>query len=296
MVDIDSISDLLCNIREAMRSHFYPKEESDARYAAKEHSHLIDDELDANSGNPVSNHALTPIINGKADSEHSHDIDDVTDLQTELDSKSDEGHKHNVSQVNGLQSLLDGKAPNNHTHPVDSSLSNISANPVQNKVINNALADKAPSSHTHSISQVTNLQSSLDNKAGLDPASQQNKGLMSASDKVRLDGMATGATKNKRGVAIIVTSPADSSNQPLIRVSKGTQLSVKVVNAESGTGIPNVSISWAINGVVHTEQVDGTGVRKITINLEYGMHNIFFSFNGTDMYLPVYKPVMLEVV
>lgn len=44
---------------------------------------------------------------------------------------------------------------------VDSSLSSTSINPVQNKVINNALSGKANSSHTHSIGDVTNLQSKL---------------------------------------------------------------------------------------------------------------------------------------
>ena len=48
---------------------------------------------------------------------------------------------------------------------VDSSLSSTSVNPVQNKVITNALNGKANSSHNHSISNITNLQSALDNKS-----------------------------------------------------------------------------------------------------------------------------------
>ena len=48
---------------------------------------------------------------------------------------------------------------------VDSSLSSSSKNPVQNKVINSALNGKANSSHNHSISNITNLQSTLDNKS-----------------------------------------------------------------------------------------------------------------------------------
>lgn len=42
---------------------------------------------------------------------------------------------------------------------VDSTLSSSSTNPVQNKVINSALAGKAASSHTHAASQVTGLAS-----------------------------------------------------------------------------------------------------------------------------------------
>ena len=48
---------------------------------------------------------------------------------------------------------------------VDSSLSSSSTNPVQNKVVNSALNGKANSSHSHSISNITNLQSTLDNKS-----------------------------------------------------------------------------------------------------------------------------------
>ena len=48
---------------------------------------------------------------------------------------------------------------------VDDSLNSTSKNPVQNKVINNALNSKASSSHTHSISDVDSLQLTLDGKA-----------------------------------------------------------------------------------------------------------------------------------
>ena len=48
---------------------------------------------------------------------------------------------------------------------VDSSLSSSSTNPVQNKVVNSALGGKANSSHSHSISNITNLQSTLNSKS-----------------------------------------------------------------------------------------------------------------------------------
>lgn len=47
---------------------------------------------------------------------------------------------------------------------VDSSLSSTSSNPVQNQVINTALNGKADINHNHTISNVTDLQSALDNK------------------------------------------------------------------------------------------------------------------------------------
>lgn len=60
---------------------------------------------------------------------------------------------------------LDGIDDGANKTVVDSSLSSSSTNPVQNKVVNSALNGKANSSHSHSISNITNLQSALDNKS-----------------------------------------------------------------------------------------------------------------------------------
>ncbi len=52
---------------------------------------------------------------------------------------------------------LDGIAEGANKITVDSALSSSSTNPVQNKVINTALAGKAASSHTHTLSAITGL-------------------------------------------------------------------------------------------------------------------------------------------
>lgn len=75
-----------------------------------------------------------------------------------------------TTSANGLMSStdkakLDGIATGANKTVVDSALSSTSTNPVQNKVINSALAGKAAASHTHTIAQVSNLQSTLDGKA-----------------------------------------------------------------------------------------------------------------------------------
>lgn len=55
---------------------------------------------------------------------------------------------------------LDGIAQGANKTTVDSALSSTSTNPVQNKVINTALAGKAASSHTHDATQITGLTAS----------------------------------------------------------------------------------------------------------------------------------------
>ncbi len=63
------------------------------------------------------------------------------------------------------KSKLDGIASGANKTTVDSALSSTSTNPVQNKVINSALAGKAASSHNHTIANVDGLQTALDGKA-----------------------------------------------------------------------------------------------------------------------------------
>lgn len=47
---------------------------------------------------------------------HTHDVNQVNDLQTTLDSKANSSHTHDISDVTNLQTTLDGKALSSHTH------------------------------------------------------------------------------------------------------------------------------------------------------------------------------------
>lgn len=92
--------------------------------------------------------------------------------KTEIDTKlNNKANKTTVTtSANGLmskedKSKLDGIATEANKTVVDSSLSSSSINPVQNKVVNSALNGKANSSHNHSISNITNLQLTLENKS-----------------------------------------------------------------------------------------------------------------------------------
>lgn len=94
------------------------------------------------------------------------------EIDTKLQNKSNTNHTHTTATVsaNGFlskedKSKLDGIATEANKTVVDSSLSSSSNNPVQNKIVTNALNGKANSSHSHSISNITNLQSALDSKS-----------------------------------------------------------------------------------------------------------------------------------
>lgn len=91
-----------------------------------------------------------------------------TEIDNFLNGKSDTNHTHtNASTTTpGFLSAEDKTKLNNLEQiTVDSTINATSTNPVQNKAINTALTEKANTNHTHSITNITNLQSSLDGKA-----------------------------------------------------------------------------------------------------------------------------------
>lgn len=70
-------------------------------------------------------------------SAHTHNISDVTNLQTTLNGKANSVHTHSISDVTGLQTALDGKANTVHTHAI-SDITNL-----QNTLNSKLTANKA---------------------------------------------------------------------------------------------------------------------------------------------------------
>ena len=129
---------------------------------------------------------------------HSHAQSDITGLATALSGKSDTTHTHSAASTtaNGFMSKedktkLNGIATGANKTTVDSALSSTSTNPVQNKVINTALAGKAASSHTHAQSDITGLATALSGKSDTththSNATSSTNGFMSATDKSAFD-------------------------------------------------------------------------------------------------------------
>jgi hypothetical protein len=112
-------------------------------------------------------------------------------IKSELDKKAERDVVNTTT--NGLMSVadkkkLDGIAAGANKITVDTSLSSTSTNPVQNKIINSALSGKA----------------------GTSVATTSANGLMSAADKTKLNGVATGANKT-----IVDSSLSASSTNPV---------------------------------------------------------------------------------
>lgn len=322
MPGIDSLDDLICNIKELMKNYFYPTEDVDN--LINTHKHEISDV-----------NTLQSELNGKAESNHTHPIDSELSINS-----------INPVQNKVIKDALDDKAEVNHSHPIDSALSSTSTNPLQNKAINTALNSKANSSHNHSnASDSTNgfmssvmfaklrdieekanktivdsalsststnplqnkaINTALNNKADKAVVTTTNNGLMSSTDKSKLDGITTGARAKKRVLGYYIYSDIDQTNQPLIHIQQGTRLKIRLYTSEEYTGgpidsstpgisfPPQLSISYAIHGVVHTLSTSDSPA-SIGINLEKGEHLLHLSFLGSGNFYPVYRTVLLIV-
>ena len=152
-----------------------------SNYAAKTHTHTLADISEttekkvmtaaertklngiATGANNYSHPATHPasIITGLAEVATSGSYDDLTDKPTSM---SPTAHTHAQSDITGLATALSGKASTEHTHAQDDITG-----------LADALAGKASSSHTHGAATTTA------------------NGMMSAADKAKLDGIATGA-------------------------------------------------------------------------------------------------------
>lgn len=91
----------------------------------------VDSSISATSTNPVQNNVINTELNKKANTNHTHSITNITNLQSKLDGKANSVHTHDDRYYTETE-------------------------------MNSKLNGKANSSHTHSIGNVTNLQSKLD--------------------------------------------------------------------------------------------------------------------------------------
>lgn len=148
--------------------------------AASSHSHVI-------SGIT----GLSTELGNKANVNHSHSISAITNLQNQLDSKAASSHTHSISSITNLTTELNKKSNTGHTHTV-SDITNLKEGlpytidsagnyVIDKKVIFNEtiiskgevvaygeddmkyVATYAPFTHSHTISDVDNLEETINN-------------------------------------------------------------------------------------------------------------------------------------
>lgn len=78
----------------------------------------VDSSINATSTNPVQNKVINTALTGKANTNHTHSISNITNLQSALEGKSDNGHTHDDRYYTEteMNAKLNGKANSSHTH------------------------------------------------------------------------------------------------------------------------------------------------------------------------------------
>ena len=158
---------------------------------------------------------VVPVMISQLVSKFKELVKKVTYDKSEIDSKLN-GKASNTlvsSSANGLMSSvdktkLDGIDEEANKTVVDSAMSSSSINPVQNKIVHQELGNKSDINHTHDDRYYTEseMDTKLNAKANTTVVSTSANGLMSSTDKVKLDGVEEGANKIVVDSAMSATS------------------------------------------------------------------------------------------
>ena len=333
MSEIDSIQDLICNIKDAMKDVFMPRDELDTTYAKTNHTHPIDSALSGTSTNPVQNKVIknkfdevTNQINTKANVDHTHATASANSagflsaaLFTKLSNIATGATKNDPSSTTPL---MDGTASagseadyarGNHRHPTDTTRA-----PNNHAVSATTYGVSSTTNYGHSRASTTSpkalgtaaVGSETTNFARGDHvhplpanASTTGNGLMSKEDKIKLDSIKEGARAKKRILGYYIYSDQDPTNQSLIVIQRGTRLKLRLYDSENGniqesmTGItfpPGLPISYTLNGA-HDTRTTTDSVASIGVNLAAGDYPMHLSFPGSGNYYPVYRSIILRV-
>ena len=168
--------------------------------AAAKNAITVDDQLYSQSTHPVQNKVVTAALGEKAGKSVATPY--INGLMSAADKAKLDGIEAGATKnstatatadADGLMSAadkvkLDGIEDGATKTIVDDAMSDTSTNPVQNKIVT----------------------AELDKKAGKDVATADADGLMSAADKVKLDGIEEGATKT-----IVDDAMSDTSTNPV---------------------------------------------------------------------------------
>lgn len=282
----------------------YTDEQIDALdYAASSHSHAISDVTNLQS----ELDSLESAISGKAASSHSHTItanasdDDVVVLTgtngsnavtysaSHANSGVTAGTYKSVT-VNAKGHVTGGSNP--------TTLSGYGITDAYTKSqVDSSLSGKAAASHSHDDlyytedeidTKVATLESSIAGKAASShshsDATTSASGFMSASDKTKLNNIASGAEVNQNAFANVVvgdTTIAADAKSDSLTIAAGTGISVagdatndKVTITNSGvrsisTGSSNGTISVNTNGTSANVAVKGLGSAAYTASTAY---------------------------
>lgn len=242
----------------ADKTSVYTKAEADEKYATNVELNHVKAELATKAdASALNDYALKSELTGLATKEELANYQPIGDYATttQLNSKQDTlVSGTNIKTVNGQSILGEGniEISGGGTITVDTELSETSENPVQNKVITNALNDKA------SKTELSNVSADKANKADVYTKQEvDNKftNTQSQIDQISIDTSATNAQ-----VQTLKTDKQDT-------LVSGTN--IKTINGQSVLGEGNIEIQQSALPIASADTLGGVKVGTgLSINPE----------------------------
>ena len=157
------------------------------------------------------------------------------------------------------------------TITIDDELSTTSENPVQNKVITNALGGKANSSHTHSASDITSGLASVATSGSYNDLNNtptiptvNNATLTIQQNGVNVQTFTANASTNATANITVPTKTSDLTNDSGFITSDNTKIPLAGSNAISGSLIPATTNAYDLGSSSY--QWNNAYIKSLTIN------------------------------
>ena len=240
----------------ADKTSVYTKAEADEKFATNVELNHVKAELATKADtSSLNDYALKSEITGLATKEELADYQPIGDYATttQLNSKQDTlVSGQNIKTINGQSVIGEGNIDITEGGTIDSELSTVSENAVQNKVITNALNDKA------SKTELSNVSTSKADKADVYTKQEIDNKFTNAQSQIDQISIDTAATNAE--VQTLKTDKQDT-------LVSGTN--IKTINGQSLLGEGNIEIQQSELPIASADTLGGVKVGTgLSINPE----------------------------
>ena len=243
----------------ADKTSVYTKAEADEKYATNVELNHVKAELATKADtSSLNDYALKSEITGLATKEELADYQPIGDYATttQLNSKQDTlVSGQNIKTINGQSVIGEGNIDITEGGTIDSELSTDSQNPVQNKVITNALNEKA------SKTELSNVSTSKANKTDVYTKQEIDDKFTNAQSQI--NQVSTDTAANNAEIQTLKTDKQDT-------LVSGTN--IKTINGQSLLGEGNIEIQQSELPIASADTLGGVKVGTgLSINSESGV-------------------------
>ena len=243
----------------ADKTSVYTKTEADEKFATNVELNHVKEELATKADtSSLNDYALKSEITGLATKEELADYQPIGDYATttQLNSKQDTlVSGQNIKTINGQSVIGEGNIDITEGGTIDSELSTDSENPVQNKVITNALNEKA------SKTELSNVSTSKANKTDVYTKQEIDDKFTNAQSQI--NQVSTDTAANNAEIQTLKTDKQDT-------LVSGTN--IKTINGQSLLGEGNIEIQQSELPIASADTLGGVKVGTgLSINPESGV-------------------------